>query len=65
MRTRAAVALQQQGIPFEVLEFDASALRYERISVSAGVRGLQIWIDPRDLIQTTGATVESLTAGQQ
>jgi Cys-tRNA(Pro)/Cys-tRNA(Cys) deacylase len=40
---------------------DASALRYPRISVSAGVRGLQLWIDPHDLIRATGARVEDLT----
>ncbi len=40
---------------------DASALEHERISVSAGVRGLQIWIDPRDLVRATGAQVEGLT----
>ncbi len=39
---------------------DASALRHPRISVSAGVRGLQIWIDPSDLVRTTGARVEDL-----
>jgi len=40
---------------------DASALRHPRISVSAGVRGLQIWIDPSDLVRATGARVEDLT----
>ncbi len=40
---------------------DASALRHPRISVSAGVRGLQIWIDPRDLVRATGASVLDLT----
>ncbi|MDR5695121.1 MAG: aminoacyl-tRNA deacylase [Armatimonadota bacterium] len=40
---------------------DASALHHERISISAGVRGLQIWIDPRDLIKATGAKMEILT----
>jgi len=41
---------------------DASALDHAHISVSAGVRGLQIWIDPRDLIQATGAQIEPLAA---
>jgi len=41
---------------------DASALEHDRISVSAGVRGLQLWIDPRDLIRATGAQVASLTS---
>lgn len=39
---------------------DASALRHARVSVSAGVRGLQVWIDPRDLIRATGAAVAAL-----
>jgi Cys-tRNA(Pro)/Cys-tRNA(Cys) deacylase len=41
---------------------DGSALTHDRISVSAGVRGLQIWIAPRDLIRVTAARVEDLTA---
>jgi Cys-tRNA(Pro)/Cys-tRNA(Cys) deacylase len=40
---------------------DATALEHEHISVSAGVRGLQIWIRPDDLIRATKATVEDLT----
>jgi Cys-tRNA(Pro)/Cys-tRNA(Cys) deacylase len=40
---------------------DAAALAHPRISVSAGLRGLQIWIDPRDLVRATGACVTSLT----
>ncbi|MDR7555460.1 MAG: aminoacyl-tRNA deacylase [Armatimonadota bacterium] len=40
---------------------DASALRHPRISISAGVRGLQLWIDPRDLARATGAQVVVLT----
>jgi Cys-tRNA(Pro)/Cys-tRNA(Cys) deacylase len=40
---------------------DASALRHPRISVSAGVRGLQLWIDPHDLVRAAGAHVEDLT----
>ncbi|MDI6771455.1 MAG: aminoacyl-tRNA deacylase [bacterium] len=39
---------------------DASALQHPRISISAGVRGLQIWIDPRDLVWATGARVEAI-----
>jgi len=39
---------------------DETALEHERISVSAGVRGLQLWIDPRELIRATGATVAPL-----
>lgn len=41
---------------------DESARRYDRLSVSAGVRGLQIWIAPDDLIRATGATVVALAA---
>jgi Cys-tRNA(Pro)/Cys-tRNA(Cys) deacylase len=40
---------------------DRSALDHLRISVSAGIRGVQIWIDPRDLATATGAQVEMLT----
>jgi Cys-tRNA(Pro)/Cys-tRNA(Cys) deacylase len=40
---------------------DRSALDQSRISVSAGVRGLQIWIAPEDLVRATGAQVELLT----
>ncbi|MDR7521798.1 MAG: Cys-tRNA(Pro) deacylase [Armatimonadota bacterium] len=43
---------------------DASALDHAHISVSAGVRGLQIWIDPQDLIRATGARVAPLTASE-
>jgi Cys-tRNA(Pro)/Cys-tRNA(Cys) deacylase len=39
---------------------DRSALDHPRISVSAGVRGLQIWIDPKDLVRVTDAKVEAL-----
>jgi len=41
---------------------DDSALNHERLSVSAGARGLQIWIAPADLIRASGATVAALTA---
>ncbi|MGH2405433.1 MAG: aminoacyl-tRNA deacylase [bacterium] len=44
---------------------DASVLRHTKVSVSAGVRGLQIWIDPRDLVRATTARVEALTTGRQ
>lgn len=45
--------------PFPVL-FDESALLYDEICVSAGLRGLQIVIDPRRLIEAAGATVGPL-----
>lgn len=44
---------------------DRSALRHARISVSAGVRGLQLWMDPRDLVRAVGARVETLTGRPQ
>lgn len=40
---------------------DENALLFERISVSAGQRGLQIVIAPADYIRATGATVADLT----
>ncbi len=36
---------------------DASALGFERISVSAGVRGTQIFIAPQDYVRATAAKV--------
>ncbi len=42
---------------------DASVVRYAKVSVSAGVRGLQIWLEPADLVRATGARVEALTTG--
>jgi len=46
--------------PFPVL-FDESALLYDEICVSAGLRGLQIVIDPRRLIEAARGTVGPLT----
>jgi prolyl-tRNA editing enzyme YbaK/EbsC (Cys-tRNA(Pro) deacylase) len=40
-------------------------MRFDRISVSAGVRGVQIWIDPRDLVRATEARTAALTARPQ
>ncbi|MDR7418064.1 MAG: aminoacyl-tRNA deacylase [Armatimonadota bacterium] len=40
---------------------DRSALEHSKISVSAGGRGLQLWIDPRELIRATNALVEPIT----
>jgi Cys-tRNA(Pro)/Cys-tRNA(Cys) deacylase len=37
---------------------DASALDWETILVSAGKRGLQVELRPRDLVELTGASVE-------
>lgn len=41
---------------------DCSCEEYEQIYISAGVRGLQIAIAPRDLIDFVGATLAALTA---
>lgn len=42
---------------------DASALRHPRISISAGARGLQIWIAPDALVRATAARVETIAQG--
>lgn len=47
--------------PFPVF-IDSSCRRFDRIYVSAGVRGLQIRIAPDDLIGFVGAAVAELTA---
>jgi Cys-tRNA(Pro)/Cys-tRNA(Cys) deacylase len=39
---------------------DASALQLERISVSAGLRGLQMLVRPQDLLAVTRGTVAEL-----
>jgi Cys-tRNA(Pro)/Cys-tRNA(Cys) deacylase len=41
---------------------DESLLEWETVLVSAGRRGLQIELAPRDLIELTGATVAALTS---
>ena len=41
--------------------FDASALTFDIIYVSAGMRGLQIKINPRVLIDFVGAEIADLT----
>jgi Cys-tRNA(Pro)/Cys-tRNA(Cys) deacylase len=43
---------------------DESALEHETILVSAGRRGLQIELDPRDLIRLTGARVDRIATGR-
>ncbi len=40
---------------------DQSALLHSFISVSAGMRGIQVLLDPNDLIKAAGATVCELT----
>lgn len=50
---------QRRRLPTHV---DASALEHDTILVSAGRRGLQIELDPRDLVRLTGARVAPLSA---
>lgn len=45
--------------------FHASALDFDTIYVSAGMRGLQLCVAPQALIQYLGATVADLTKEQQ
>lgn len=39
---------------------DSSAMQFDHIYISAGVRGLQLRISPRELVGFVGATVEKL-----
>jgi len=48
---------QRRALPAAV---DASALEHETILVSAGRRGLQIELDPRDLVRLTSAEVYAI-----
>lgn len=48
---------QRRRLPTSV---DVSALDHETILVSAGRRGLQIELDPRDLVRLTGADTRPL-----
>ncbi len=41
--------------------FDDSAASLERLTVSAGVRGIQLFISPEDIIRFTGARLVSVT----
>ena len=41
---------------------DASALEHKTILVNAGRRGLQIELDPRDLVRLTGARVHPIAS---
>ncbi len=45
--------------------FDATAMLYDTIYVSAGMRGLQIKINPNDLIRFVGAEVVDLTKNKE
>jgi len=51
---------QRRRLPTHV---DESALEHETILVSAGRRGLQIELDPRDLVRLTEARVGPIAAG--
>ena len=51
---------QRRRLPTRI---DSSALDHATILVSAGRRGLQIELDPRDLIRLTDATVGPIAAG--
>lgn len=42
--------------------FDASCLDFDRIYVSAGVRGLQLKISPSELVEFVGATVAPIVS---
>ncbi len=46
--------------PYPV-HLDESAILYEAIAVSAGVRGTQIVLAPQDYIAATGATLEAIS----
>jgi Cys-tRNA(Pro)/Cys-tRNA(Cys) deacylase len=43
---------------------DSSALAYDTVLVSAGRRGLQIELAPRDLVELTGARVAAIAASR-
>jgi len=48
---------QRRPLPTTI---DESALEHETIHVSAGRRGLEIELDPNDLVRLTGATVRAI-----
>lgn len=43
---------------------DPSAFRYEKIAVSAGMRGVQVLLSPKDLVDYVGASVTELVVNQ-
>lgn len=51
---------QRRPLPTVV---DASALQFDRVLCSAGKRGLEISLDPRDLVRLTGAVTADIRAG--
>jgi Cys-tRNA(Pro)/Cys-tRNA(Cys) deacylase len=48
---------QRRRLPTTI---DESALEHETVFVSAGRRGLELELDPRDLVQLTGAKVSAI-----
>jgi Cys-tRNA(Pro)/Cys-tRNA(Cys) deacylase len=50
---------QRRRLPTHI---DASALGHETILVNAGRRGLQMELDPRDLVRLTGARVQTIAS---
>jgi Cys-tRNA(Pro)/Cys-tRNA(Cys) deacylase len=50
---------QRKRLPTHI---DSSALEYETILVNAGRRGLQLELDPRDLVRLTEATVHEIAS---
>jgi Cys-tRNA(Pro)/Cys-tRNA(Cys) deacylase len=52
---------QRRQLPTHV---DASALGHETILVNAGRRGLQMELDPNDLVRLTGARVHEIASGR-
>ncbi|MGZ4381440.1 MAG: Cys-tRNA(Pro) deacylase [Gaiellaceae bacterium] len=52
---------QRKPLPTVV---DASALEHETVFVSAGRRGLELELDPRDLVALTGASVAAIASAR-
>jgi len=50
---------QRKRLPTHI---DASALEHETILVNGGRRGLQLELDPRDLVRLTGARVHPIAS---
>lgn len=49
---------QKKRVPTVV---DESALRFERVFVNGGQRGLQLRLDPNDIVRVLGATIAPVT----
>ncbi len=52
---------QRRALPTLV---DSSALEHETVFVSAGRRGLELELDPRDLVRLTDATVAAIASAR-